>query len=66
MRGMNLMVKQKIEYASGADVPTLSVEIQKKTEKLNKEGFELTFVAYQSNDNKAYHFSTAIMIFTEK
>lgn len=59
-------MEQRIEWVGGTDFPICTDNVNKLAQKLNEEGFKLTFVTTQSQDNQPYKPTDAMLVFTKE
>ncbi len=59
-------MEQKIRKVFGADLGICICNMAEIIQQLNKEGFELTYVTFQSDNNKFSNPTYAILVFTKK
>lgn len=59
-------MEQKIEYVGGTDFPICTDKVNQLAKELNKEGFKLTFVTTQSQDNQPYNHTDVMVVFTKE
>ena len=59
-------MERKISWATGADIALCRECVKERVKEMNKEGFELTFIAIQSKDNNPASLTEAILVFTKK
>ncbi len=59
-------MEQRTEWVGGADFPIATQNVNDMTQKFNKEGFKLTFVASQCRNNNPCEPTNFMLVFTKE
>ena len=59
-------MEQKVEHVGGADFPIATGRANELTQKLNKEGYKLTFATSHSRNNHPYEPTDIMLVFTKE
>ena len=59
-------MEQRIEHVGGADFPIATLEVHKLIQKLNKEGYKLTYATSQCRNNHPHEPTDFMLVFTKE